>query len=206
MAAHESVRALDSADFSHHAFTRYETYVQSIRRMLFDETDMYHRSFNLRETYERVLFFKILFGVLDVLPKQLYHETDPYAWDLLNPWYVQQVHRIRQALGMGERGLTSSAQTIQRVHALVEPLRQEVLRRDDLAGTRWGMFFTHYTDTLERVEVKDRTRAIVEIVNCSMCHSFADATLLTCPTCGTTLPACLKQGTVASSQQVGHVQ
>jgi hypothetical protein len=187
MAAHESVRALDSADFSHRAFIRYETYVQSIRRMLFDETDMYHRSFNLRETYERVMFFKLLFGALDSLPKQLYHETDPYAYDLLNPWYVQQVHQIRQALHMGEQGLTSSAQTIQRVHALVESLRQEILRRDDLAGTRWGMFFNHYTDTLERVEVKDRARAIVEIAACSMCHSFADATLLACPTCGTTL-------------------
>ena len=189
LAAQTSVKALDQGDVSRNMLTSYEVYIRSIRQMLFAETDMYHRSFMSRETYERVMFFKFLCGVIDVVPKQqLYHETDPYAYDILNPRYVERVQRIRRALIEREQGIISPTETIQRVSTIVESAKQEILAREDLAAMRLGRFFSSYTDKLERIEQKNREKALVEIVRCSTCKSFADVTIHRCAVCGSKLP------------------
>ena len=52
---------------------------------------------------------------------------------------------------------------------------------------RLGRFFSSYTDKLERIEQKNREKALVEIVRCSTCKSFADVTIHRCAVCGSKL-------------------
>ncbi|MGJ3239293.1 MAG: cyclic nucleotide-binding domain-containing protein [Anaerolineae bacterium] len=185
MAAKDTAAALKTGDFSQAAFTKYRDYIAAIFEQKVRETDMYYRSFNHPLSYERVLALTICNGILDVLPRDGYSDSDPYVFNPLAPDWVQVTKEIVKVQREGEMNDTDPAAVAQDVARIVEDYIKHLRQTTTLNEVPMSHYMTFYDDRGERLATSNeqKGRGDYQAVQCS-CNLFYDDTLANCPYCG----------------------
>lgn len=186
MAAKDTAAALANGDVSTMAFETYQTYVNQIYEQKVRETDMYYRSFNHPISYERVLALTIANGILDVLPRDGYSDSDPYVFDPLNPRWVKVTKEIVETQRHGEANGDDPEITAQAVKTIVDDYINMLRETTDLNDVPLSHYTRFYDDLGNRLETPnfDKGHGDYEAIVCSNCTLYFDDSLTKCPYCG----------------------
>lgn len=186
MAAKDTAAGLDKGDVSTSAFKNYQTYADAIFEQKVRETDMYYRSFNHPVSYERVLALTIANGILDVLPRDGYSDSDPYVFDPLNPRWVNITKQITDLQRQEEENGVDPAETAQAVKQLVDDYIQMLRETTDLNDVPLSHYTRFYDNQGHRLDSPnmDKGHGDYEAIVCTNCTLYFDDTLETCPYCG----------------------
>lgn len=186
MAAKDTAAGLDKGDVSTTAFKNYQTYVDAIFEQKVRETDMYYRSFNHPLSYERVLALTIANGILDVLPRGGYSDSDPYVFDPLNPQWVAVTKQIVEVQRKGEENNDEPAKTAQTVKKIVDDYIQMLRETTDLNDVPLSHYTRFYDNQGNRLDSPNmhKGHGDYEAILCTNCTLYFDDTLELCPYCG----------------------
>lgn len=189
MAAKDTVAALNTGDRSRDAFSTYQTYVTQIFEQKVRETDMYYRSFNDAISYERILAVTIANGILDVLPRDGYSDSDPYVFDPLNPQWVALTKEIVSVQQMGEEQGRNPADVAQDIKHIVDDYIQMLRQSTNLNDVPLSNYTRFYDNVGNRLDTPNinKGRGDYEARLCS-CGLYFDDSLLHCPYCGEANP------------------
>jgi 3-ketosteroid 9alpha-monooxygenase subunit B len=187
MAAVSTARALASGDTSRAAFAQYEAYGRDVYPVLLRETDFFYRSWAHPDGFERTLMAKFHFGALDVTQRDVYSETDPWVFDLLNPEWLALLESVREVEKRYEAagdapGLAAA------VSAIIDPFNAHCRQKARALGFDYGGIFTNYDGDGRRHEGRDKPRAFFKGYQCPTCTLWQDDTLERCPVCATANP------------------
>lgn len=186
MAAKDTAAGLTNGDISTNAFKTYQTYVDAIYEQKVRETDMYYRSFNHPISYERVLALTIANGILDVLPRDGYSDSDPYVFDPLNPRWVEITKQIVEIQREGEQKGDDPEVTAQAVKKVVDnyiDMLRETTNLNDVPLSHYTRFYDNLGNRLENPN-HDKGHGDYEAIVCSSCTLYFDDSLTMCPYCG----------------------
>ncbi len=186
MAAKDTAAALANGDVSKAAFQKYQDYLTSIFEQKVRETDMYYRSFNHPVSYERVLALTIANGILDVLPRDGYSDSDPYVFDPLNPRWVGVTKQLVDVERDGEKHGVDPAETAQAVRQIVDEYIANLRVTTTLNDVPLSHYTRFYDDAGNRLEEPNRNkgRGDYEAILCKNCTLYFDDSLAVCPYCG----------------------
>ena len=189
MAAKASVSALDQDNYhTEHAFAKYERYCSDVFETLYNEVGMFYRAFKYKETFERILMFKLAYIVPDVLYKVNYTDEDPYVYDLLNPNYQAALEKIRRIMDQIEAKSHEepSPDLLKALNRVIDDFQQWLLNHPRFGYIDFNRFFNHYNSQIERVEGCSRPRGDYEVTHCQACDFFATEGegVDHCPNCG----------------------
>jgi len=190
MAAKDTAAGLAQNDVSESSFATYQTYVNNIYEQKMRETDMYYRSFNHPVSYERVLAVTIANGILDVLPRGGYSDSDPYVFDPLNPQWVKLTKDIVDVQRTGEINGDDPADTAHAVKKIVDAYIAHLRETTDLNNVPLSHYTRFYDDNGIRQDSPNHNkgRGDYEAILCPECSLYFDDTLTVCPYCGVTAP------------------
>lgn len=186
MAARDTAQGLDNGNVSKNAFRNYQNYVSAIFEQKVRETDMYYRSFHHPVSYERVLALTIANGILDVLPRGGYSDSDPYVFDPLNPKWVAVTKKIVQVQRTAEERGDDPAETAEVVKQIVDEYIGKLRATTELNDVPLSHYSRFYDDAGNRLDTPnfDKGHGDYEALLCSNCTLYFDDTLEKCPYCG----------------------
>ena len=190
MAAKDTAAGLAKGDVSEASFTNYQTYATSIFEQKMRETDMYYRSYNHPVSYERVLALTIANGILDVLPRDGYSDSDPYVFDPFNPRWVKITKEIVEVQRAGEMNGDDPARTADVVKKLVDDYIENLRETTELNDVPLSHYTRFYDDHGNRLDSPnyDKGRGDYEATLCDNCSLYFDDSLTACPYCGVPAP------------------
>lgn len=186
MAAKDTASGLSKGDVSQSAFKTYQEYADAIFEQKVRETDMYYRSFNHPVSYERVLALTIANGILDVLPRDGYSDSDPYVFDPLNPRWVKITTQITDFQREAEENNADPDETAQAVKKMVDDyiaMLRETTELNDVPLSHYTRFYDNAGTRLDAPNL-EKGRGDYEAVLCANCSLYFDDTLSICPYCG----------------------
>ena len=185
MAAKDTAAGLDAGDVSQQAFQNYQEYITAMFEQKVRETDMIYRSFNHADSYERVLAVIIANGILDVLPRDGYCDSDPYVFDPLNPKWVALTKEVTDLQRIGEEQGRDPADVAQDVKRIINDYIGMLRETTDLNDVPLSHYTRFYNDAGIRLDAPntDKGRGDYEATLCS-CNLYFDDTLEHCPYCG----------------------
>ena len=185
MAAKDTVQGLNNNDVSQSAFQTYQDYITQMFEQKVRETDMYYRSFNHAKSYERILAVTIANGILDVLPRDGYSDSDPYVFNPLNPVWVEMTKQVVQVQREGEETGRDPAivadEVTEIVNAYIEMLR-ETTDLNDVPLSNYTRFYNNEGERLPKANL-EKERGDYEATLCT-CNLYFDDSLEHCPYCG----------------------
>ena len=186
MAARDTVAGLNAGDVSQRAFANYQQYATDLFRSKLLETDMYYRSFNHLQSYERALALVIAWGITDVLPRGGYSDSDPYVFDPLNPEWLDVVERLVAIQREGEQNDRPPSEVADDVTQTVNAFIEHLNQTRDLYSIPLGNYTRFYGNDWQRSETPryEKGRGDYEAIQCSQCSLFYDDALRRCPYCG----------------------
>jgi flavin-dependent dehydrogenase len=187
MAAASTAAALASGDTSRAAFAAYEQYGRDILPVLLHETDYFYRSWAHPQGFEQTLMSKFHFGALDVTQRGVYTETDPYVFDLLNPAWLDIVHRVRDVEKRYEAA-GDPAGMVAAIAEITEPFNAECRVKATEIDLDFGRIFTNFDSNAQRHEGREKPRGYFRGYQCPTCNLWQDDTLGRCPVCATENP------------------
>ncbi len=187
MAAKDTVAGLDAGDLSQAAFKNYQDYVTAIFEQKVRETDVVYRSFNDPTSYERNLAVIIANGILDVLPRDGYSDSDPYVFNPLEPKWVELTKQLAQVQREGEMTGRDPAEVALDVKQIIDDYIAMLRATTMLNEVPLSHYTRYYDDLGNRLDEANQMkgRGDYEAVLCSYCNLYFDDTLVCCPYCGT---------------------
>lgn len=185
MAAKDTVEGLNNGDVSQSAFANYQEYMSQIFEQKVRETDMYYRSFNHSKSYERILAVTIANGILDVLPREGYSDSDPYVFNPLNPKWVDMTKQVVQVQRDGEEAGRDPADVADEVADIVDDyinMLRETTELNDVPLSNYTRFYDNDGQRLSKPNY-EKGRGDYEATLCT-CKLYFDDSLSNCPYCG----------------------
>lgn len=185
MAAKDTVQGLNNDDVSQSAFQTYQNYITQMFEQKVRETDMYYRSFNHAKSYERVLAVTIANGILDVLPRDGYSDSDPYVFNPLNPVWVEMTKQVVKVQRDGEEARRDPAMVADDVAEIVDAyigMLRETTELNDVPLSNYTRFYNNDGERLSEANF-EKERGDYEATLCS-CNLYFDDSLKHCPYCG----------------------
>ena len=186
MAAKDTVEGLNKGDVSASAFQNYQTYITQMFEQKVRETDMIYRAFNHPIAYERVLALIIANGILDVLPRDGYSDSDPYVFNPLDPKWVAVNKEIVAVQRKGEESGEDPTITADAVRQIVNDYIDMLRATTDLNDVPLSHYTRFYDDLGNRLDAPnhDKGHGDYEAILCNNCTLYFDDTLNKCPYCG----------------------
>lgn len=186
MAAKDTANGLELGDVSQATFADYQTYVDEIFEQKVRETDMYYRSFNHPVSYERVLALTIANGILDVLPRDGYSDSDPYVFNPLNPQWIAVTKEIVAIQREGEEQDHHPEEVAMHVKNVVDEYIQMLRETTDLNDVPLSNYTRFYDNAGNRLSSPnlDKEHGDYEAIICNNCSLYFDDSLHVCPYCG----------------------
>lgn len=183
-AAQDTVRALASRDVSRASFRAYQHYAERMHPTLMAFNDMLYRSFRQQQTFERALAMFLFHSAGDVLQREVYSDTDPYVWDLLNPEFTRRVDEVRRVLRTAEQRGSDPEDTAREVRDITDPYIRSVLDRPEMREMDLRPALREFDASGERRPDRHPEPGPFTAVRCGDCRLFYDGVLERCCVCG----------------------
>jgi len=189
MAAKDTVKALDEANYTRSGFATYEKYCNELFPVLMQETDFYYRSWAHPLGFQKTLQAKFHWGAIDVLELEDYSDRDPYVFDPLNPKWTGLIDGVLDIAKRREADGGCAEKMAADIAALIDPFNEECRVRAREMNIDLNAVFNNFDGDGRRVEDKqDKPRAYFKAYLCSTCNLWQDDVLSRCPNCGTDNP------------------
>lgn len=193
----ETIKALDSGDFSAEAFAGYERVAQGVYSSLLRENEVYYQSYKHPVSYERVWLMKFasqtphlrrLQGLFDGLAREGGRLEDlakagpppPFAYD--DPIVRVPMLEIQALARADEAAGVDPAETAQKIKAIADAFIEGVRSAPGFDEFPVGRMMMDYDDRLERVEGKVYDPPL-PTRRCPECQSTILVSLTRCPVC-----------------------
>jgi len=184
-AAQDTARALGARDLSPSSFRAYQHYADRTYEILMAFNDMLYRSFAHPDTFERALIMFFFHSAADVFDRDVYSETDPYVWDLLNPEFSRRVDEIRQILRTAEQRGTDLAEVVDDVRSITDGYIATLTDGPALQAMDVRTALRDFDRDGHRAEERHTLPGNFSAGRCPVCREWVDRSLAQCPVCAT---------------------
>ena len=196
-AAAETVKLLDSGDFSEEALKRFDEGARGLFHALESECEAWYRAFRHVDAYERLLLFRVAFfigmqherilqfgGPSAMRFMRPIRPMGPAAEPITNPRYTQILRETIDAMRAVEERGAEPAETGRVVKAILDPIIDEIRAIEGVRALHLGAAFQQYDDALERVPRKEPWDSLVATWTCPRCVNRNPVEFAECYVCG----------------------
>jgi flavin-dependent dehydrogenase/CRP-like cAMP-binding protein len=196
-AAAETVKLLESGDFSEEALRPFDEAARGLFHALVSECEAWYRAFRDVDAYERLLLFRVAFfigmqhqrilqfgGPSAMRFMRPVRPLGPKAEPIANPRYTQILRQTIDAMRVVEERGAEPAETGRAVRAIVDPIIDEIRAQEGVRALHLGEAFQYYDDALERVPRKEPWDSLVPTWKCPRCANRNPVEFAECYVCG----------------------